>query len=90
MSPRESTLIFSWADDILMQYPQTGQKNHSESIGSPRASVYTGKPDWSIELALKYNHTTFWALYVLGQQILSQICSLIVLRYLAEGGQTGL
>ena len=27
----------------------------------------------------KYNHTTFWALFVLGQQILSQVCSLIAL-----------
>src|ERR1700680_771087 len=27
----------------------------------------------------KYNHTTFWVLYVLGQLILSQICFLIVL-----------
>jgi len=27
----------------------------------------------------KYNQATFWALFVLGQQILSQVCSLIVL-----------
>ena len=56
--------------------------------GQYTLSWITARADvWS--LYSKYNHTTFWVLSVLGQQTLSQICSLNVLRR-RSGGKAGI